>query len=114
MFGTGVEFFFQKAGVGPLRADYLMGEDVLDWGPIRSLEFPQRFVVDPARGITMPDHFSRRLRFAIVTAGSSLNFVVPLGFAGTDFFCLEASTPAVCTGTRPFSATCSIWPSKAA
>jgi bacillolysin len=38
--GTSVEFFFQAAGSGPLHADYLMGEDVVRPGGIRSLENP--------------------------------------------------------------------------
>lgn len=36
----GVEFFFQPVGSGPLKADYLIGEDVRDFGPIRSLSDP--------------------------------------------------------------------------
>ena len=87
MFGTSVEFFFQDAGVGSLRADYLMGEDVLGFGPIRSLEFPQAILVDSTSTVLFPDHFSRRLRFTIVTDGVVL-FIVPFGFVGTDFFSL--------------------------
>src|SRR6185503_3878786 len=36
--GASVEFFFQPAGSGPLRADYLMGEDVIRPGGLRSME----------------------------------------------------------------------------
>ena len=52
--GTAVEFFFQKPGDGPLKADYLIGEDVaspLIAGINRSLADPQRF--------GDPDHLSK-------------------------------------------------------
>ena len=44
--GTSVEFFFQEPGDGPLKADYLVGEDIISpplAGINRSLEDPQRF-----------------------------------------------------------------------
>jgi Zn-dependent metalloprotease len=44
--GTAVEFFFHEPGDGPLKADYLIGEDVTDTpiaGLNRSLADPQRF-----------------------------------------------------------------------
>jgi bacillolysin len=50
--GASVEFFFQPAGSGPLHADYLMGEDAVRPGGLRSLEDPG------AHGD--PDHYSRR------------------------------------------------------
>ncbi len=50
--GTSVEFFFQPAGSGPLKADYLMGEDVIRPGGLRSLANPGAF--------GDPDHYSRR------------------------------------------------------
>ncbi len=53
MMGTAVEFFFQPSGNGPLRADYLCGEDVITPGGLRSLANPA------ANG--QPDHYSRRL-----------------------------------------------------
>jgi thermolysin len=46
------EFYFQAAGSGPLRADYLIGEDVVTPGGLRSLENPAAF--------GDPDHYSRR------------------------------------------------------
>ena len=63
VFGTAVEFFFQTPGTGPLRADYLEGED-LPIGPIRSIEAPQTLGI--AGPVSYPDHFGRRLRFALV------------------------------------------------
>src|SRR5206468_12632104 len=49
--GTATEFFYQPAGTGPLKADYLMGEDVVTPGGIRSLANPAQF--------GDPDHFSK-------------------------------------------------------
>jgi len=51
--GTSVEFFFQPSGVaGPLKADYLIAEDVVIPGGIRSLSDPGSF--------GDPDHYSKR------------------------------------------------------
>ncbi|OFW12920.1 MAG: hypothetical protein A3F70_17205 [Acidobacteria bacterium RIFCSPLOWO2_12_FULL_67_14] len=41
--GTGAEFFYQQAGTGPLRADYLLGEDIVTPGGIRSMQSPRAF-----------------------------------------------------------------------
>ena len=49
---TAAEFFYQTPGSGPLRADYLIGEDVITPGGIRSLSDPGAF--------SDPDHYSRR------------------------------------------------------
>lgn len=50
--GTSVEFFFQQPGGGPLKADYLLGEDVITPGGIRSMADPGLY--------GDPDHYSRR------------------------------------------------------
>jgi bacillolysin len=50
--GTAIEFFFQPAGSGQRQADYLIGEDVVTPGGIRSMENPGAF--------GDPDHYSRR------------------------------------------------------
>jgi thermolysin len=50
--GTGVEFFFQSPGSGSLRADYLIAEDVVTPGGIRSMQNPIAF--------GHPDHYSIR------------------------------------------------------
>lgn len=55
MLGTGAEFFFQPPGSGPLRADYLIGEDVVTPGGSRSMQAP--------RDYGDPDH--RRLRCCV-------------------------------------------------
>ncbi|MBI1874011.1 MAG: M4 family metallopeptidase [Acidobacteria bacterium] len=49
---TGVEFFFQPPGLGPMRADYLIGEDVVTPGGVRTM-------VDPS-AYGDPDHYSLR------------------------------------------------------
>ncbi|MBM3770936.1 MAG: peptidase M4 family protein [Acidimicrobiia bacterium] len=49
---AGAEFYHQAAGNGPLRAEYLMGEDVVTPGGIRSLANPGDY--------GDPDHYSRR------------------------------------------------------
>jgi thermolysin len=50
--GTSIEFFFQQPGSGNLRADYLIGEDAIRPGGIRSLADPLAY--------GDPDHYSRR------------------------------------------------------
>jgi bacillolysin len=52
MMGTSVEFFYQPAGSGPMKADYLIGEDVVTPGGLRSMANPNAF--------GDPDHYSRR------------------------------------------------------
>ena len=49
---TGVEFFFQAPGSGLREADYLLGEDIITPGGIRSMENPGLF--------GDPDHYSNR------------------------------------------------------
>jgi bacillolysin len=53
MMGTSVEFFYQPAGNGPMKADYLVGEDVIAPGGVRSMENPGLY--------GQPDHYSRRV-----------------------------------------------------
>ncbi|MFO7694742.1 MAG: M4 family metallopeptidase [Vicinamibacterales bacterium] len=51
--GTSVEFFYQQAGSGYLRADYLLGEDLTaPSGAFRSMANPQAY--------GDPDHYSER------------------------------------------------------
>ena len=64
VFGTGVEFFFQEPGSGPLRADYEIAEDLPLFGPFRLLESPQSL---PIQGpVLYPDHVGRRLTFPLI------------------------------------------------
>jgi thermolysin len=51
--GASVEFFFQQAGSGYLKADYLLGEDLTSPSvPFRSMSDPQAY--------GDPDHYSKR------------------------------------------------------
>jgi thermolysin len=63
--GTSIEFFFQPAGNGDLRADYLAGEDVVRPGGIRSMENPQAY--------GDPDHYSRLFRGTADNGGVHIN-----------------------------------------
>jgi len=52
MMACGVEFFYQPPGGAQLNADYLIGEDVVRPGGLRSIADPRSF--------GDPDHYSRR------------------------------------------------------
>jgi Zn-dependent metalloprotease len=90
IFGTAVEFAFHPGGAGALRADYTIGEDLLDIGVIRSLQNPASIAVDAARGVFHPDHISRRIAFALVALPNGALALSNLGFVG--------STPVVLIG----------------
>lgn len=85
VFGTAVEFAYQPAGSGPLKADYLIGEDIPRPGgfaaPIRSLENPASLVIDPSSGLRFPDNYSRRISFAVIIENGSLA-VSPVAIVG--------------------------------
>ena len=101
VFGTGVEFFFQEPGSGPLSADYLVGEDLPLIGPIRSLESPQSLRIEGP--ILYPDHFSRRLRFPLIIlegtpASPTLVDIIPVVFLddqGNFFILTDTDTGAL-------------------
>ncbi len=67
--GTSIEFFFQAGGSGALRADYLMGEDVIRPGGLRSLENPGVF--------GDPDHYSKRFLGSADNGGVHTNSTIP-------------------------------------
>lgn len=52
MMATAAEFFFQEPGSGPLKADYLVAEDIVTPGGIRSMADPSAY--------GQPDHYTRR------------------------------------------------------
>jgi bacillolysin len=67
--GTSIEFFFQPAGNGDLKADYLIGEDVVKPGGLRSMENP---------GVHGdPDHYSRRFLGTGDNGGVHINSAIP-------------------------------------
>ena len=63
--GTSIEFFFQPAGNGDLKADYLCAEDVVKPGGLRSMENPHVF--------GDPDHYSRRFLGTTDNGGVHIN-----------------------------------------
>jgi bacillolysin len=72
--GTAAEFFYQPAGSGNLRADYLCGEDVVRPGGLRSMSDPLAF--------GDPDHYSRRFTGREDNGGVHINS----GIANNAFF----------------------------
>jgi thermolysin len=66
--GTSVEFFFQPAGDGALKADYVMGEDVVRPGGIRNM-------ADPG-ALGDPDHYSKRFTGPQDNGGVHLNATI--------------------------------------
>ena len=62
---TGAEFFFQPPGNGTLQADYLMGEDVVRPGGVRSMSNPGAF--------DQPDNYVRRFTGADDNGGVHIN-----------------------------------------
>ncbi len=71
MMGTAVEFYYQEAGSGALKADYLIAEDVVTPGGIRSMENPAAY--------GQPDHYSRRQVLPITrdSGGVHINSGIP-------------------------------------
>jgi bacillolysin len=63
--GTAVEFFFHEPGTGNLRGDYLVGEDAVKPGGIRSLANP--------RAYGHPDHYSNRFTGSADNGGVHIN-----------------------------------------
>ena len=69
MMATGAEFFFQPAGDLPLRADYLLAEDIALPGGIRSMANPRAF--------GDPDHYSVRFTGPEDNGGVHINSGIP-------------------------------------
>jgi bacillolysin len=69
MMGTSAEFFFQPAGSGPLKGDYLIGEDTITPGGIRSMANPHAF--------GDPDHYSVRYTGSADNGGVHTNSGIP-------------------------------------
>jgi bacillolysin len=65
---TAVEFSFQPKGDGLLRADYLIGEDVVTPGGLRSLQDPAAF--------GDPDHYTKRYRGPADNGGVHTNSTI--------------------------------------
>jgi bacillolysin len=69
MIGTSVEFYFQQPGIARGQADYLIAEDVVRPGGIRSMSNPELF--------GQPDHYSRLVRTAEDNGGVHINSGIP-------------------------------------
>jgi thermolysin len=69
MMGTSAEFFFQPPGSGLLKADYLIGEDVIRPGGLRSMANPGAF--------GDPDHYSKRFLGTNDNGGVHTNSGIP-------------------------------------
>lgn len=67
--GVAAEFYHQPAGSGALRADYLIAEDVVTPGGIRSLANPQQF--------GDPDHYTARYTGTQDNGGVHINATIP-------------------------------------
>ena len=63
--GTSVEFAFQPPGNGTLRADYLLGEDIVSTGAVRSMSNPLEY--------GDPDHYSERFLGSADNGGVHIN-----------------------------------------
>jgi bacillolysin len=104
IFGTSVEFFYQPAGSGPLKADYLSAEDIAGFGPNRSLSDPASITIRHDFGtIGYPDHLSKMLNYAlIVTGGTATNptsvTFSPVAFSNGGFVFLFDNQGAVDQG----------------
>ena len=66
--GTSVEFFFQPPGSGSMQADYLIAEDVIRPGGLRSMSNPGPY--------GDPDHYSRRFLGAEDNGGVHINSAI--------------------------------------
>jgi Zn-dependent metalloprotease len=64
IFGVAAEFYAQPIGSGPLRAEYVNGEDLALVGAGRSLEDPAARQILP--GVFYPDHVSNRIQWPLI------------------------------------------------
>ena len=84
--GTAVEFSVHEPGVGPLRADYVMGEDTGQ--PIRSLENP--LSIAAVGSYRYPDAWGHEFRFLVADDGEFI-YYTSIGFVAGQQFTLRGS-----------------------
>ena len=84
--GTATEFYVEEPGEGPLRADYLMGEDAGLY--LRSLRDPQA-LSDPITGGPYPDHYDMLFRGQEDAGGVHINATI---LAHAYFLAVEGGT----------------------
>ena len=75
LMGTSVEFFFQTAGNGPMKADYLVGEDI-SRAAIAGASDGFRSMSNPGQ-YGDPDHYSRRYTGTADRGGVHTNSGIP-------------------------------------
>jgi Zn-dependent metalloprotease len=86
IFGTSVEFFDEPAGTGPLKADYLMAEDIPVFGPNRSLSNPGSIrIAHDAGSVPYPDNLKGTLHFALVILQGTEENPTSIGIAPVAF-----------------------------
>jgi thermolysin len=86
VFGTSVEYFNQPVGSGPLKADYLVGEDITGFGPIRSMSNPASITIQHDAGaIEYPDHLSKMLNYALLVASGTPTNPTSVSYAPVAF-----------------------------
>ena len=83
---TATEFYVEEPGDGPLRADYIIGEDAGIY--VRSLRDPQE-LSDPITGGPYPDHYDLLFRGVEDAGGVHINATI-LGHAY--FLAVEGGT----------------------
>ena len=84
--GTAVEFSVHDPGVGPLRADYVMGEDTGQ--PIRSLENP--LSIAAVGSYRYPDAWGHEFRFLVADDGEFI-YYTSIGFVAGQQFTRQGS-----------------------
>ena len=84
--GTAVEFSVHEPGVGPLRADYVMGEDTRQ--PIRSLENP--LSIAAVGSYRYPNAWGHEFRFLVADDGEFI-YYTSIGFVAGQQFTLQGS-----------------------
>jgi Zn-dependent metalloprotease len=87
IFGTSVEFFYQPPGTGPLKADYLMAEDISGFDDaVRSLDNPaSRSIAQDNGTIGYPDHLNKMINYALYVAGGTKTNPTSVGYTPVGF-----------------------------
>lgn len=67
--GASVEFYFQPRGNGPMRSDWLIGEDVIRPGGLRNMANPAQ--------LGYPDHYDVRFTGSADNGGVHINSAIP-------------------------------------
>ena len=102
VFGTAIEARFQAPGNGPLRSDYLQGEDLMPGGAaataaaglLRSLVDPASQPIESTGVLRYPDHYSRRARHVVVTQNNTA-FLVSWTIVNGQFIALSTDNGSV-------------------